>query len=70
MLLRGHELELVVTVGRLLQTCVEEQSGDSVSVQNLMWTAIRYLVYRATRLSMWELALDLANTLPEVKLTK
>nr|XP_053636053.1 WD repeat-containing protein 17-like isoform X1 [Cherax quadricarinatus] len=71
MLLRGHELELVVAVGRLLghENSDSESSRicktDTPEIKGLVETSLRYLTYRAIRLSLWELAIDLAKTLPE-----
>ncbi|KAK3876979.1 hypothetical protein Pcinc_018267 [Petrolisthes cinctipes] len=101
MLLRGHELELVVVIGRLLgcddpsETTEPNDSKDvdncnvvekkeekkeegeggksgeettttrGVSVRCVVETSLRYLTYRAVRLGLWELAIDLANKLPK-----
>ncbi|CAL4077100.1 unnamed protein product, partial [Meganyctiphanes norvegica] len=71
MLLRGHELELVVAVGRLLgpEGAREGKSAvcdaDVPVCHGIVGTAIRYLTYRGIRLNLWELAIDLARTLPE-----
>lgn len=71
MLLRGHELELVVAVGKLI--CTDPSANDSCAfdadipaIQGLVAAAMRYLTYRAVRLQLWDLAVDLANTLPQV----
>nr|XP_045611784.1 WD repeat-containing protein 17-like [Procambarus clarkii]XP_045611785.1 WD repeat-containing protein 17-like [Procambarus clarkii] len=69
LLLRGHELELVVAVGRLLgfETPKPENASktDTTEMKGLVETSLRYLTYRAIRLSLWELAIDLTKTLPE-----
>lgn len=72
MLLRGHELELVVAVGKLICTDPSANNdscafdADIPAIQGLIATAMRYLTYRAVRLMLWDLAVDLANTLPQV----
>ncbi|XP_047481224.1 WD repeat-containing protein 17-like [Penaeus chinensis] len=71
MLLRGHELELVVAVGKLICTDLSANNDscafdiDIPAIQGLIATAMRYLTYRAVRLLLWDLAVDLANTLPQ-----
>ncbi|XP_042232869.1 WD repeat-containing protein 17-like isoform X2 [Homarus americanus] len=69
MLLRGHELEIAVAVGRLLGSHSDASSylceTDSAQIRGVVETALRYLTYRAVRLSLWELAIDLTKTLPE-----
>ncbi|ROT79673.1 putative WD repeat-containing protein 17 isoform X2, partial [Penaeus vannamei] len=71
MLLRGHELELVVAVGKLICTDPSANNDscafdtDIPAIQGLIATAMRYLTYRAVRLMLWDLAVDLANTLPQ-----
>ena len=63
-LLQGHELELVIAVGRLLGSEVIE--GDNTNVNSIVETAVRYITYRTIRLSLWDLAIELAQLLPEV----
>lgn len=71
-LLQGHELELVVAVGHLLGDeggGYDALKGDTTNVSEInciVDTAVRYLTYRAIRLSLWELAMELALLLPEV----
>ncbi|XP_066956128.1 WD repeat-containing protein 17-like isoform X1 [Macrobrachium rosenbergii] len=71
MLLRGHELELVVAVGRLVGLensnlgNSETAEADLAIIKGLIFSAVRYLVYRAIRLSLWKLAIDLTKTLPK-----
>ena len=66
-LLQGHELELVVAVGRLLGSEVPQgDNTDAEEINCVVETAVRYLTYRAIRLSLWDLAIELAQTLPEV----
>lgn len=92
MLLRGHELELVVVVGRLLgcddpsetaeldnkkvldncngeedRSGEDNEGGGGRDVKCVVETSLRYLTYRAVRLGLWELAIDLANKLPKVR---
>ncbi|XP_045113908.1 WD repeat-containing protein 17-like isoform X1 [Portunus trituberculatus] len=65
-LLQGHELELVVAVGRLLGSEVPQgDNTDAEEINCVVETAVRYLTYRAIRLSLWDLAIELAQTLPE-----
>ncbi|KAK7080428.1 hypothetical protein SK128_021778, partial [Halocaridina rubra] len=71
MLLRGHELELVVSVGRLVGldnpvfADFNTYESDIGAIKGMIYTAVRYLTYRAIRLSLWELAIDITKTLPE-----
>ncbi|KAG0722570.1 WD repeat-containing protein 17 [Chionoecetes opilio] len=65
-LLQGHELELVVAVGRLLGSDVPQgENADILEIGSVVETAVRYLTYRAVRLSLWDLAIELAQMLPE-----
>lgn len=59
-LLRGHELELVVCVGRLLG------ARHAQAVAPYVNEALRYLAYRAVRLGLPEIALDLAKAVNQV----
>lgn len=71
-LLQGHELELVVAVGRLLGdegVGCDSPKGDSTNapeISCIVDTAVRYLTYRTIRLCLWDLAMELALLLPEV----
>ncbi|XP_050694797.1 WD repeat-containing protein 17-like isoform X3 [Eriocheir sinensis] len=70
-LLQGHELELVVAVGHLLGdegVGYDSTKGDTTNASEISCivdTAVRYLTYRTIRLSLWELAMELALILPE-----
>lgn len=74
-LLQGHELELVVAVGHLLggeDIGFDAPKGDTTKASEISCvvdTAVRYLTYRAIRLSLWELAMELALLLPEVSIS-
>ena len=64
-LLRGHELELVLVVGRLLTSC--RVGGPDVGAAGYVDCAVRYLCYRALRLSQGLVALNLAKTHSKVR---
>lgn len=46
----------------------DNKGGDGGgNVKCVVETSLRYLTYRAVRLGLWELAIDLANKLPKVR---
>lgn len=44
----------------------KEDNTNASEINCVIDTAVRYLTYRAIRLSLWELAMELALILPEV----
>ncbi|XP_022109388.1 WD repeat-containing protein 17-like [Acanthaster planci] len=55
-LIRGHELELAISVGRALEG---SRHPDLISM------AAQYLTLRCQRMDKWDLGLDILNTLPD-----